>query len=251
MASLREDMAKLTVGKAPVAKKKAAASKVTVKRTVVKSKKAPAKAKAPVKTATKKVIKPAIVPANATPVQKKAIAQKKRADRKEAAKKKPDKKVEKHLFPVGNMFWQRRSRHGVDGIWTSPKDLLEDCLEYFQWCEDNPMKEEKGFAYQGIVAKEDFNKMRVATQGGLCLHLGISPQTWINYRSRSPDFLEVVSYVEEAIKYQKFCGAAADLLNASIISRDLGLSDKTELTGAGGGPIQTITRKIVRVEGNE
>ena len=33
-------------------------------------------------------------------------------------------------------------------------------------------------------------------------------------------------------------GAAADMLNANIIARDLGLSDKSELTGKGGGPIK-------------
>ncbi len=44
--------------------------------------------------------------------------------------------------------------------------------------------------------------------------------------------------VDEIIRTQKFQGASADLLNANIIARDLGLADKTELTGKDGGPVR-------------
>ena len=42
----------------------------------------------------------------------------------------------------------------------------------------------------------------------------------------------------EIIRTQKFAGAAADLLNANIIARDLGLADKNEVTGKDGGPVE-------------
>ena len=48
--------------------------------------------------------------------------------------------------------------------------------------------------------------------------------------------------MDEIIRTQKFEGASADLLNPNIIARDLGLADKSELTGAGGGAIETVTR---------
>jgi hypothetical protein len=79
--------------------------------------------------------------------------------------------------------------------------------------------------------------MRAMTIAGLCIFLDIDQQTWANYRSYK-DFFGVVSRVEAIIRVQKFEGASADLLNANIIARDLGLADKSELTGADGGAIE-------------
>lgn len=83
-------------------------------------------------------------------------------------------------------------------------------------------------------------KMRAMTLDGLHLFLGITDQTWINYRERE-DFLEVTTTIDKAIRSQKFAGAAADLLNANIIARDLGLKDAStnEHSGPNGGPIKT------------
>ena len=55
----------------------------------------------------------------------------------------------------------------------------------------------------------------------------ISFQTFQDYRARE-GFIDITSKIENVIKTQKFVGAAADLLNANIIARDLGLTDKTE-----------------------
>ena len=41
--------------------------------------------------------------------------------------------------------------------------------------------------------------------------------------------MEVITRIRETAYNQKFTGAAADLLNANIIARDLGLSDKKEM----------------------
>jgi hypothetical protein len=125
---------------------------------------------------------------------------------------------------------------GRPPLFPTPKDLLVECFKYFEWVNANPLYEEKGFAYQGNVARESFSKMRAMTLTGLQLFLGITDQTWRNYRDQS-DFFGVVTYVEQAIYDQKFTGAAADLLNPKIIIRDLGLADKQELTGANGSPM--------------
>jgi hypothetical protein len=43
----------------------------------------------------------------------------------------------------------------------------------------------------------------------------------------------------EAVIYTwKFEGAAANLLNANLVARELGLADKAELMGRDGGPIR-------------
>ena len=143
--------------------------------------------------------------------------------------------------PAGNEFWKHRSSHGRKPIFASPDDLEAACVEYFSWVEGNPLYEAQAFAYQGVVKIEPIAKMRPMTVAGLCIFLDISQQAWSEYKARD-GFGEVTTRVDDIIRTQKFAGAAAGLLNANIIARDLGLSDKSELTGAGGGAVvfQTI-----------
>lgn len=138
--------------------------------------------------------------------------------------------------PVGNRFWEARSSHGRKPIFATSEDLWNACLEYFEWVEANPLWEAKPFAYQGDVTIANFPKMRAMTLDGLCLFLDIDDQTWRNYVAKE-DFFGVTRAVEKTIRTQKFTGAAADLLNANIIARDLGLADKSEHTGADGVPL--------------
>lgn len=134
--------------------------------------------------------------------------------------------------PKGNKFWECRAKHGRNGIWQDPEKLWQDCVGYFEWVEANPLWESKAFNVQGDVTDHPLPKMRAMTMDGLCIHLGISIQTWHNYKARE-DFLEVSTRVEQIIRDQKFAGAAADLLNANIIARDLGLKDAQEIKHSG------------------
>lgn len=140
--------------------------------------------------------------------------------------------------PAGNQFWKARSSHGRAPIFASPDDLWAASCEYFEWCEVNPLYEAQAFAYQGNVKVESLPKMRAMTASGLCTFLDISVSAWHDYKARE-DFVQITGRIEQVIRDQKFTGAAAGLLNANIIARDLGLSDKQELTGANGGPIET------------
>lgn len=144
--------------------------------------------------------------------------------------------------PKGNRFWEARTTHGRKKKFNSAS-LWKGCLEYFDWVEKNPLIEIRGFAFQGKVTKEEFPKMRAMTIGGLCIFLDIDQSTWGDYRGQK-DFSLVITRTEEIIRTQKFAGAAAELLNPNIIARDLGLSDKKELTGAGGGPIHTTNQFV-------
>jgi hypothetical protein len=138
--------------------------------------------------------------------------------------------------PKGNRFWEARSSHGRKPIFASPEELWLACQEYFTWVEDNPLWEDKLLTFQGSATHEPVAKMRAMTLDGLSIFLDIDIETWRNYSKRE-DFFGVTSRVERIIRTQKFAGAAADLLNPNIIARDLGLADKSEFSGADGGPI--------------
>lgn len=137
--------------------------------------------------------------------------------------------------PTGNQFWKLRSKHGRDKLFETPALLWEAACEYFEWCDDNPLKEMKVFNYQGEIVTAELPKMRAYTLDGLCLYLGCSDSYFRAFKSTlteaNYDFLTVIHQIEKTIYNQKFTGAAADLLNANIIARDLGLSDKTEHSG--------------------
>lgn len=150
----------------------------------------------------------------------------------------PDRDENNGRFLPGNRAWEARSTRGRNPIFATPDDLWESVVEYFEWVEANPLYEEKVFNGKDGIVRATIAKMRAMTISGMCVFLDIARRTWDEYRDR-PAYLPVVTRAEEIIRDQKFSGAAADLLNANIIARDLGLSDKSELSGPNGGPIET------------
>ncbi|MCA0451494.1 MAG: DNA-packaging protein [Proteobacteria bacterium] len=144
--------------------------------------------------------------------------------------------------PEGNSFWKARSSHGRKPIFPTPDDLWDACVEYFEWVEANPLQSSELVAYQGAGKLVEVPKMRAMTITGLCIFLDIATSTWRSWadsKSDNKDLLAVTTRVDEVIRTQKFEGASAGFLNPNIIARDLGLADKSELTGANGGPIET------------
>lgn len=154
--------------------------------------------------------------------------------------------------PEGNQFWKKRSSHGRNPLFAEPDALWEAACEYFEWVENNPLWEDKVTSFQGVNTHEPIMKMRAMTMTGLCIFLDISPQTWSNYKNNK-DFVEITTRIENVIRTQKFEGAAAELLNANIIARDLGLMDvnRTELTGKDGGPVETHTLDVSKLTTEE
>jgi hypothetical protein len=138
---------------------------------------------------------------------------------------------------IGNQFWKARAKHGRSKIFSSPNQLWNAACEYFQWVEDNPLKESKLVSFQGASVLEEVPLMRAMTLGGLCLFLGVNSK-YINEfehnldleKKQGKDFSDIVSNIRSIIFTQKFEGASAGLLNSNIIARDLGLADKQEVT---------------------
>lgn len=142
--------------------------------------------------------------------------------------------------PKGNQFYLLRSKDGRDKIYDKPQDLIDACNQYFQWCLDNPLKEEEVFHSQGVITKASINKLRPFTLEGLCNFLDISVKGFKLYENRK-DFIPVTTRVREIIYNQKFEGASAGFFNANIIARDLGLSDKKQLSGDSENPLVVVS----------
>ncbi|WP_422073910.1 terminase small subunit [Tranquillimonas rosea] len=141
-----------------------------------------------------------------------------------------DDRDEAGRFAVGNRFWEHRSSHGRKPTFSDPDQLRDACAEYFASVTDNPLIEEKLFSYEGSVTRAETGKMQAMTIVGMCLFLDITRQTWTAYKD-NPDLADVCEWAEAVIWQQKFSGAAAGLLNPSLVARELGLADKQEHTG--------------------
>lgn len=136
--------------------------------------------------------------------------------------------------PVGNRFWERRAKHGRDKLFATPELLWQAACEYFEWCENNPLKETKAFSSQGEISTVELPVMRAMAMAQLCLYLGCNEAYFRQFKSTAEnDFSTVISNIEQTIYSQKFQGAAGGLLNANIISRELGLTDKSDITSNG------------------
>lgn len=141
-----------------------------------------------------------------------------------------------HFLP-GNRFWEARSSAGPKPKFAKAEDLWNACCEYFEWVDANPLFADQLVTFQGNAKHEPVAKMRAMTLAGLCLFIDVTMTTWRSWKSSRDDLRATIERAEAVIFAQKFAGAAADLLNANIIARDLGLAEKSELTGKDGGPV--------------
>lgn len=128
-------------------------------------------------------------------------------------------------FLPENKFWRNRARSGPARMFEDPQDLLDACMDYFDWVDDNPLWEYKVF---GTGLRVRVPLARAMTLHGLTAHIGMGRRTWDEYKARE-EYREVIEVAESVMFEQKFAGAAAGLFNAAIIARDLGLADKREV----------------------
>tara|TARA_R110000787_G_scaffold279940_1_gene390370 strand:- start:2900 stop:3394 length:495 start_codon:yes stop_codon:yes gene_type:complete len=149
----------------------------------------------------------------------------------------------------GNRFWEARAKHGRDKIFKTPKLMLEAAFDYFSWVEDNPLT--KAIIYQGVASADPEKLMRAMTIKGLCIYWGVNTFYLNDFvgnlnleKEEDKDFSQVISTIKEIIETQKFEGASAGLLNPNIIARDLGLTDKKELSGSAENPLTLVIQEI-------
>lgn len=154
-----------------------------------------------------------------------------------------------------NEFWKARSKHGRDKIFKDGETFWESACEYFQWCVDNPLEEESNMVVGlggGVseVKKVYRNKPRVFTIHGLCHFLGVNSDYITDLKDslkgkedeHSKDFSRFLTRAQETIYNQKFTGAAVGDFNASVMTRDLGLTDKKDVTTDGESIKGTIVK---------
>lgn len=131
--------------------------------------------------------------------------------------------------PKKNKYWQLAKGFAVgkERAYT-PDALWKKAIDFLQWLDENPLKEEKVF---GTGARMEISKMRAPTITGFCIYAGIHSTTFNRYQNDENEAYRSISLrIQDLFKTIKIEGAAADLLNQNIIAREIGLADKSETT---------------------
>lgn len=121
----------------------------------------------------------------------------------------------------------------------TPEELWKKFEEYCDWVRENPFEvvryKTSSDGDKEYEEKKTEHKMRAMTIGGFAIFAGITQRTFHDYATQDK-FSHICAHVKDVIYEQKFTGAAAELLNPSIIARDLGLADqrKTDHTSSDG-----------------
>lgn len=142
---------------------------------------------------------------------------------------------------LGNRFWEIRSKHGRDILFATPALMWEAAVEYFTWCNNNPLIEIEmksmpvGGNLGSRIQRVEIPKMRVFTIHGLCSYLDCNTHYFNDFKKalkpEQKDFSAVIHRIEETIYNQKFTGASSGFFNANIIARDLALVDHNKQDG--------------------
>ena len=163
--------------------------------------------------------------------------------------------------PKKNQFWKQRTKHGRDKIFATPKIMLDAAFEYFDYVESNPWESDtEEYKESGAKTSDNGGSVQATetktkktetstpfTITGLCIFLGVNTDYFNDFKKRldlkigiDKDFYEVIRQIENIIYEQKFQGAVVGAYNANIIARDLGISEKTDITSKGES-IKSIT----------
>lgn len=128
--------------------------------------------------------------------------------------------------------------HDPSFCFDTVEQLYACAQQYFEWAEANPLWEYKVFHHQGSIVEHKVPKLRPFTLDGLISFLGITMRAWGTMR-KDDGWADVCAKVEAVITEQKKSAAAADLMNAAFISKEIGIAEtvRSELSTPD-GPLQ-------------
>lgn len=138
-------------------------------------------------------------------------------------------------FEKGNDLWKLSPWNtGGPRKFKTPQDLADKIVEYFEWVKANPIKSELVQFHNGRPKRATVYHERAMTKESLCVFLGTTRLLLWEMRNRTdryPDdtWRDVLDWADMIMHDSKFVGAAAGIFNATVITRDLNLVERTEV----------------------
>ena len=155
----------------------------------------------------------------------------------------------------GDTFWlarssyvpdQRTFRRGAPLPYNEPQNLFAAICEYFQHVQDNPLYKTKIAYVRQIPQLFALAANRPMTLQGLLTFIGARSSHWVKWKDDT-HLGAVVEWAEQVIYQNKFEGALVGEFNPTMIIRDLGLADKQEVGGMGGGGGEPIVFQVMPI----
>jgi len=136
--------------------------------------------------------------------------------------------------PKGNEYYKNCFRKmGRKRKFETPEDMLREGLDYFEYAINNPYEKKEVVKSGNMAGQEISVKLpQPFTLRGLCLHMGITLQTFNNYahKEENKDFFEVASTLRGICEEQALKGAVMGDYNANLVQRLVGLKDEVDIT---------------------
>lgn len=137
------------------------------------------------------------------------------------------------------------------------EEFINKLLAYISWCEENPILTKKASKRvidtpsdedpdkkRNEARMDSESKRRPMSERGFCIYLGFS-LSWLVETTKNLDekgskrteeednLFNVIKYARDFFANQQFDGAAIGDFNANLIMRNLGMSEKTDVTTDG------------------
>ena len=136
------------------------------------------------------------------------------------ADQEPIKSLNKEVWEVAKNW------AGRPPAYETAEALQEDVNSYLKWVADNPLFETKAFG-TGLVT--EVPRKRYPTVEGCAIYCGVVSRTWRSWKVPDHPLRDVVIQAEEMMAQIKLEGAASGFFNSTIVARDLGLKEKSEV----------------------
>lgn len=136
-------------------------------------------------------------------------------------------------------FWKARAKVGRKRIFETPEDMFNAAQEYFYYQSSRTLNETQFTGSQG--KKVIIPHVPPFTWEGLTMFLHVNTVYFNKFEAerkkentdQAREFCKIITHVRETIRLQKFEGAMVGMYNANITARDLGLTDKKDVTTDG------------------
>ena len=142
------------------------------------------------------------------------------------AKTTDDEQKVDRLAPGAELWEKSIELRGRPPVFEAPEQLEDEVFSYLQWVKDNPLVELKAFG-TGLILRVP--KKRYPTASGCAMYCGVTPRAWRHWKAKGHHLKDVVEWAEEMMLQIKMEGAASGFFNSTIVARDVGLKDKSEV----------------------
>jgi hypothetical protein len=105
--------------------------------------------------------------------------------------------------------------------------LWNEFVDYIEWCAENPIIQQVSHVKNGVI---DIEHKRPYSIEGFCNFVDINKQTFFNYAKAEgyETFFDICSRITQTIDNQHFEGGMVGIYNSNIVTRKLGLIEKSE-----------------------